>query len=120
MNDPSVAQIRRAVTSIGAGQVPDTALEDLEIGASEAVSNARRHGRPPVTVRIWAASGRILIQVHDTGPGPGDPLAGLVPAWTGPGLDRAELWLIHMLDLDTAMIRSQDGFTIRLAAGHAA
>jgi anti-sigma regulatory factor (Ser/Thr protein kinase) len=120
MSDPSVAQIRHAVTSIGGGQVPQTALEDLEIGASEAVGNARRHGRPPVTVRIWAASGRILVHVHDTGPGPGDPLAGLVPAWSRPGLHGAELWLIHMLDLDAAMIRSRDGFTIRLAAGHVA
>jgi anti-sigma regulatory factor (Ser/Thr protein kinase) len=119
MSDPSVAQIRHAVTSIGGGQVPDTSLEDLEIGASEAVSNARRQGRPPVTVRIWAAPGRILVYVHDTGPGPGDPLAGLVPVWTRPGLDGAELWIIHMLDLDATMIRSRDGFTIRLAAGHA-
>jgi anti-sigma regulatory factor (Ser/Thr protein kinase) len=119
LSDPSVAQIRRAVTSIGAGQVPGPTLEDLEIGASEAVSNARRHGRPPVTARIWAAPGRILVHVHDTGPGPGDPLAGLVPAWSSPGLDGAELWLIHMLDLDAAMIRSQDGFTVRLAAGMA-
>ncbi|HEX5301755.1 MAG TPA: ATP-binding protein, partial [Streptosporangiaceae bacterium] len=116
MSDPSAAQIRHAVTSIGAGQVPGTALQDLEIGASEAVSNARRHGRPPVTARIWAASGRILVHVHDTGPGPDDPLAGLVPAWTRPELDGAGLWLIHMLDLDTAMIRSPDGYTIRLAA----
>jgi anti-sigma regulatory factor (Ser/Thr protein kinase) len=120
MSDPSVAQIRHAVASIGAGQVPDPALEDLQIGASEAVSHARRHGRPPITARIWAAPGRILVRVHHAGPAPGDPLAGLVPAWSSPELDGAELWLIHMLDLDTAMIRSPDGFTIRLAAWHAA
>ena len=70
-------------------------------------------------MRIWAAPGRILVHVHDTGPGPGDPLAGLVPAWAEPGFPGAELWLIHMLDLDTALIRSRDGFTVRLAAGHA-
>jgi anti-sigma regulatory factor (Ser/Thr protein kinase) len=120
LSDPSLAQIRHAIASIGAGQVPDRALEDLETGASVAVSNARRYGCPPVTVRIWAASGRILVHVHDTSPGPDDPLAGLVPAWTRPELEGAELWLIHMLDLDTAMIRSRDGFTIRLAAGQAA
>ena len=120
MSDPPGAQVRRAIASIGAGQVPDKALEDLQIGASVAVSNARRYGRPPVTVRIWAASGRILVHVHDTGPAPGDPLAGLVPAWSSPELEGAELWLIHMLDLETAMIRSPDGFTIRLAAGQAA
>ena len=117
VTDPSPAQIRRAVTSIGHGQVPDTALQDLEIGATEAVSNALQHGRPPVTARIWAASGRILVHVHDTGPGPRDPLAGLVPAWAKPDFREPEIWLIQMLDLDAALIRSRDGFTVRLATG---
>lgn len=120
MSDPSVTQIRNAVTSIGGGRVPDTALEDLVIGASEGVSNAWQHGRPPVTVRIWADPGRIVVKVHDAGPGPGDPLAGLIPPWAGPGLQGAELWLIHMLGLDIAMTRSADGFTVRLAAGRGA
>ena len=120
MSDPSPAQVRHALTIIGGGRVSETALEDLMIGVGEAVSNARRHGGPPVTTRIWAGSGRILIHVHDTGPGPADPLAGLVPAWAGPGLREGGLWLIHMLGLDAALIRSRDGFTIRLAAGHAA
>jgi anti-sigma regulatory factor (Ser/Thr protein kinase) len=120
LSDPSPAQVRHALTSIGGGQVPATALEELMIGAGEAVSNALRHGRPPVTAWVWAGSGRILIRVHDTGPGPADPLAGLVPAWARPGLREGGLWLIHMLDLDAAMIRSRDGFTVRLAAGHAA
>jgi anti-sigma regulatory factor (Ser/Thr protein kinase) len=119
MSDPSAVQVRRAVTSIGRGQISDTALEDLVIGAGEAVSNARQHGRPPVTARIWTASGRILIHVHDTGPGPADLLAGLVPVWARPEPHGAGLWLTHMLDLDATMIRSREGFTVRLAAGHA-
>ncbi|MGN6792085.1 MAG: anti-sigma factor RsbA family regulatory protein [Streptosporangiaceae bacterium] len=114
---PSLAQMRRAVTSIGHGHVPAPVLQDLEIGVSEAVSNACRHGRPPVTARIWAASGRILVHVHDTGPGPLDPLAGLVPAWANLEFRHSGLWLIHMLDLDAALIPSRDGFTVRLAAG---
>jgi len=117
VTDPSAAQIRRAVTSIGHGQVPAPILQDLEIGASEAVSNAWRHGRPPVTVRIWAASGRIVVHVHDTGPGPANPLAGLLPAWASPEFEHSGLWLIRTLDLDTALIRSPDGFTVRLATG---
>jgi anti-sigma regulatory factor (Ser/Thr protein kinase) len=120
MANPSGAQVRHAVADIGRGQIPDTALQDLVIGASEAVSNAWCHGRPPVTVRIWATSGRMVVRVHDTGPGPEDPLAGLVPAAAQPDLDGVGLWLIHMLDhIDAALIRSQDGATIRLAAGHA-
>lgn len=120
ITDPSAAQVRHAVTSIGHGQLPDTILQDLVIGVSEAVSNAWRHGRPPVTARIWAAFGRILVRVHDTGPGPADPLAGLAPAPARPERQGAGLWLIHVLDLDAALIRSRDGFTVRLSAGHAA
>jgi anti-sigma regulatory factor (Ser/Thr protein kinase) len=120
MADPSPAQLRRAVTSIGHGQIPATVLQDLEIGVSEAVSNAWRHGRPPVTARIWAASGRLLVHVHDTGPGPAGPLAGLVPAWANREFRHGGLWLIHMLNLDSALIRSRDGFTVRLATGRAA
>lgn len=119
MADPSVAQARHAVTGIARGHLPDSSLQDLELGVSEAVGNAWRHGRPPVTVRIWAASGRVVIRVHDTGPGPADPLAGLFPAPTRPDREGTGLWLIHVLALDAAMIRSADGFTVRLAAGRA-
>jgi anti-sigma regulatory factor (Ser/Thr protein kinase) len=114
LTGPSAAQARRAVTSIGHDQVPALILQDLEIGVSEAVNHAQLHGRPPVTVRIWAATGRIVVHVHHTGPGPGDPLAGLVPAWADAGQRSAELWLIQMLDLDVALIRSADGFSVRL------
>ncbi len=120
LSDPSPAQVRPALTSIGGGRISDTALEKLMLGVEEAVSNARRHGRPPLTARIWAGSGRMLIHVHDTGPGPADPLAGLVPVWARPGQPGGGLWLIHMLGLDAALIRSRDGFTVRLAAGHVA
>jgi anti-sigma regulatory factor (Ser/Thr protein kinase) len=92
----------------------------MVIGVSEAVSNAWRHGRPPVTVRIWIGSGRMLVRIHDTGPGPGNPLTGLSPAWARPGLRGAGLWLVRMLGLDAALIRSRDGFTVRLAAGQPA
>jgi anti-sigma regulatory factor (Ser/Thr protein kinase) len=120
IRNPSPARVRHELAIIGCGRVSDTALEDLMIGVGEAVSNARRHGVPPVTTRIWAGSGRILIHVHDTGPGPADPVAGLVPVWAKPGRRGGGLWLIHMLGLDAALIRSGNGFTIRLAAGHAA
>ncbi|MBV9205949.1 MAG: ATP-binding protein [Actinobacteria bacterium] len=89
------------------------------IGASEAVANAWRHGRPPVTVRIWATSGRMVVRVHGTGPGPADPLAGLIPARFRPDIAGAGLWIIHMLGLDATLIRSPDGFTVRLVARHA-
>src|SRR5262249_6342469 len=108
MTDPSPAQIRRAVTSIGHGQISAPVPRDLEIGVSEAVVNAWQHGRPPVTARIWTTAGRFLVRVHDTGPGPADVAAGLVPVWADQKFRQGGLWLIHMLDLDTALIRSAD------------
>ncbi len=120
LTDPWPGQVRRAVTSIGHGQISGPVLQDLEIAVTEAVSQARRHGRPPVTVRIWAAAERMLADVHDAGSAPADPLAGLVPVWADPDFRDAGLWLIHMLDVDATLIRSGDGFTVRLAAGRPA
>jgi anti-sigma regulatory factor (Ser/Thr protein kinase) len=111
------AETRRALARIGHSRISDTTLTDLIIGASEAVSNALRHGRPPVTVRIWAAPSRIVVSVHDTGPGPADPLAGLTPAPASTSTPGLGLWVMHQLDVDTALIHSSDGFTVRLRAG---
>src|SRR5215471_8548692 len=111
------ADTRHALAQIGSSRIDNATLTDLIIGASEAVSNALRHGQPPATVRIWATTDRIVIKVHDTGPGPADPLAGLTPAahsTPDPGLG---LWVMHQLDIDTALIHASDGFTVRLRAG---
>jgi anti-sigma regulatory factor (Ser/Thr protein kinase) len=114
--DRSAAEARRALTQIGRGRVTDTILDDLLLGVSEAVSNALVHGRPPATVRIWAAPDRIVISVHDQGGGPADPLAGLVPAGNVATLGLG-LWLIHQLDIDVALKHADDGFTVRLRGG---
>ena len=111
------AEARHALAHIGHSRINNTTLSDLIIGASEAVSNALRHGQPPVTVRIWAALDRLVVSVHDTGPGPADPLAGLIPAAHSPSDPGLGLWVMHQLDIDTALIRTGDGFTVRLRAG---
>jgi MEDS: MEthanogen/methylotroph, DcmR Sensory domain/Histidine kinase-like ATPase domain len=113
----SPAQARHALTLIGRDRLPDTVLDDLLVGTSEAVTNALLYGDPPVTVRIWAGPGRIVVCVHDHGPGPVSPLAGLIPP-----ADRIEdaelgLWLTHQLDIDVAPIYGDDGFTVRLRGG---
>jgi len=112
--DRSAAEARRALAQIGRGQVTDTILDDLLLGVSEAVSNALIHGRPPATVRIWAAPDRIVVSVHDQGRGPADPLAGLVPAAGNAATLGLGLWLIHQLDIDVALKHADDGFTVRL------
>ena len=112
----SAADARHAIAEIGRARFPATELQDLLIGVSEAVTNAHRHGRPPATTRIWTAPDRIVVTVHDTGPGPADRLAGLVPA-PGNTSDRRlglGLWVMHQLDIDVALRHADDGFTVRL------
>ena len=115
VNRPA-AEARHALAQIARGRIPDPTLEDLLIGVTEAVANAQHHGRPPATVRIWASPDSIVVTVHDTGTGPADRLAGLVPA-AGSTSDRGlglGLWVIHQLDVDVTLRHTGDGFTIRL------
>ncbi len=117
LTDRPAADTRHALARFGRSRLNDATLADLIIGASEAVSNALHHGRPPVTVRIWATRDRLLVRVHDTGPGPADPLAGLVPVAPATANGGRGLWALHQLDLDSALIHAADGFTVRLRAG---
>ena len=115
VNRPA-AEARHTLEQIARGRIPAATLEDMLIGVTEAVANAQHHGRPPATVRIWAASDRIVVTIHDAGPGPADRLAGLVPA-AGSTSDRRlglGLWVIHQLDLDVTLERASGGFTVRL------
>jgi anti-sigma regulatory factor (Ser/Thr protein kinase) len=118
VNRPA-ADARHALAQIGPGRIPATTLDDLLIGVSEAVTNAHRHGRPPVTVRIWATPDRIVVTVHDTGRGPADRLAGLVPAPSNISDHRLGLglWAMHQLDIGVALRHTDDGFTVRLRSG---
>jgi anti-sigma regulatory factor (Ser/Thr protein kinase) len=115
VNRPA-AEARHVLAQIARGRIPAATLEDMLIGVTEAVANAQHHGRPPATVRIWAAPDRIVVTIHDTGPGPADRQAGLVPA-AGSTSDRRlgfGLWVIHQLDLDVTLRRASGGFTVRL------
>jgi anti-sigma regulatory factor (Ser/Thr protein kinase) len=112
--DPSPAQARQRLVEIASGRIAPATLEDLLIGLSEAIGNADQHGCPPTTVTIWADPHRVAIHIHDHGPGPADPLAGLVPVADPAAGSGLGLWLTHQLDIDVAHIRSSDGFTIRL------
>ena len=56
--------------------------------------------------------------MHDNGPGPADPLTGLVPAPCGSARPGLGLWLIHQFtNIDIALLAGADGFTVRLRGG---
>jgi anti-sigma regulatory factor (Ser/Thr protein kinase) len=110
------ADARRALAGIARGRVRGPIVQDLLIGVTEAVTNAQRHGQPPATVRIWAAADRVVVTVRDTGNGPADRLAGLVPVPSSTP-DRhlgLGLWVMHQLDIDVTLRHAGDGFTVRL------
>jgi hypothetical protein len=125
--EPPTVEITNPTPAMARYAVQDTAqhtrLSNEEVGrlvlaASEAVTNAVTHGRPPVTMRAWPAPERMVITVSDTGAGPQDPYVGLVPspsAFGGGG--GFGLWIAHQL-LPVALSRGE-GFTIRLVAGRA-
>ena len=59
-----------------------------------------------------------MVRVHDHGPGPADPLTGLVPAPGGSAGAGFGLWLIHQFtNIDIALLAATDGFTVRLRGG---
>ncbi|GIF38886.1 sensor histidine kinase [Actinoplanes xinjiangensis] len=115
--DPTLSAARQAVRDADPGVLPDQDVDDLIVSVSEAVANAQRHGRGPVRMRLWRGADRIVVTVRDTGGGPKDPFAGLLPAGDGTagGLG---LWIAHQSCSHVALHRRDDGFTIRLTAGN--
>jgi len=77
---------------------PADLVEDFLLAVDEMTSNAIRHGRPPVHLRLWTASDRIVCTITDGGPGWDDPFAGYGPAH-GDDLSRGGmgLWLARQL-----------------------
>jgi anti-sigma regulatory factor (Ser/Thr protein kinase) len=114
--DPTAAQARHAVSSVDPG-LPASEIEELVIAVSEVVTNALRHGRPPVRVRYWSGPDRIVVSVSDGGTGPTDPFAGLLPS-RGSAPGGLGLWITHQSCNYVAFSRDEFGFTLRLTAGN--
>ncbi|MFC7242022.1 anti-sigma factor RsbA family regulatory protein [Catellatospora aurea] len=115
LSAPTTAQARGALVALQAtAGLADDDLSGLLLATTETVTNAMLHGRPPVLLRLWAAAGRIVVTVTDHGPGPADPLVGLVPG-TSPG--GWGLWLAHQICAYVSLQREPDRFTVRLLGG---
>ena len=112
--DPSPATARAAVAGFAVHTgLPAQEIENLVIATHEAVSNAARHGRPPVVLRLWVRPDGLTATVTDSGAGPTDPFVGLVPPDRGDGAGLG-LWISHQL-VDITHRRHPDGYTVRLA-----
>lgn len=117
MVEPTPAEARHAIQAASStGRLNHLDVTDLIITVNEALTNAIRHGRPPVRVRVWSDPDRMVATVTDRGHGPTDPFAGLLP----PPNDTADgtgLWLIHQLCSNVTLGTDDHGFSIRLLTG---
>ncbi|TDC38494.1 sensor histidine kinase [Micromonospora sp. 15K316] len=118
LTDPTAAQARAAVQAVDRGALPRDDVDDLVVAVSETVTNALRHGRTPVRLRLWAGPDRIVATVSDAGDGPEDPFAGLLPAGNG-ATGGLGLWITYQSCNHVSLHRSGPaGFTLRLTAGN--
>jgi anti-sigma regulatory factor (Ser/Thr protein kinase) len=114
----SLPDLRHALAAVVDTWVRDPEQrEDLRLGLAEVAANAFRHGRRPVSARVWVDPRRIVCTVADRGGQPVDPLAGFVPAH-GDDLGRGGmgLWLARKLFDSVDLLAGPHGFTVRLAA----
>lgn len=115
--EPTTAAARRVVREAAAGAgLLRAQVDELIIAVSEVVTNAMLHGLPPVTMKVWSSSDRVVLTVHDHGRGPSDPYVGLVPpSRAGTGQGGYGLWIVDQL-VPVSYVR-HDGFTVRLVGG---
>ncbi|HLM04171.1 MAG TPA: sensor histidine kinase [Blastococcus sp.] len=108
--------LRHAVAAeLATVDAPRDAIEDYLLAVDEMTSNAVRHGRPPVGLRLWTGSDRIVCTITDRGGGWDDPFAGYGPAH-GDDLSRGGmgLWLARQLCDHVDITRGPDGVQVRL------
>ncbi|SDD40277.1 Anti-sigma regulatory factor (Ser/Thr protein kinase) [Geodermatophilus telluris] len=114
---PTLPALRGALRQVLADLVPDEDRRaDLHLALAEVAANAFRHGRQPVSARVWTDGARMVCTITDSGTGFDDPLAGFVPAH---GDDLAAggmgLWLARKLWDSVDLRRGPHGLTVRLS-----
>ena len=104
---------RAADARLPAGSEP--ALEDFLLAVDEMTTNALRHGRPPVDLRLWADADRLVCTVTDHGAGLQDPFIGYGPAHGDDlSLGGMGLWLARQLCDHVDITLTDDGVRVRL------
>jgi anti-sigma regulatory factor (Ser/Thr protein kinase) len=114
----TLAGLRHRIGDVLTAAVPDLEQrEDLHLATSEIAANAFRHGRRPISARIWSDGRRIVCAITDAGTRFTDPLAGFQPAH-GDDLGRGGmgLWLARKLWDVVDLLPGPEGFTVRLSS----
>jgi anti-sigma regulatory factor (Ser/Thr protein kinase) len=90
--------------------------DDLLLALSEVAANAFRHGRPPVSARMWCDGRHLVCTITDSGRGFDDPLAGFRPAHGDDlALGGMGLWLARKLWDSVDLLTGRSGLTVRLS-----
>lgn len=85
------------------------------VAVNEIATNAFRHGEPPVQVHLDVEPGHLTCTVTDLGPGLSDPLVGYTAPNRQSGcISGRGLWLARHLCDRVSMVRTPEGFSIRL------
>jgi anti-sigma regulatory factor (Ser/Thr protein kinase) len=104
---------RAADAQLAPGSGP--ALEDFLLAVDEMTTNALRHGRPPVSLRLWVNGERLVCPITDHGAGFEDPFIGYGPAHgTDLSLGGMGLWLARQLCDHVDITPDGDGVHVRL------
>lgn len=108
-------ELAARAAAAGLGTAHETRLEDFLLAVDEMTTNALRHGRPPVDLRLWANDERLVCRVTDHGRGLDDPFIGYGPAH-GEDLSQGGmgLWLARQLCDHVDIGPDGDGLSIRL------
>ena len=116
---PALAVLRGGLRRALEAVVPDADQRaDLHLGMSEVAANAFRHGRRPVSARVWADRSTVVCTISDSGTSFGNPLAGFLPAHGDDlSVGGMGLWLARKLWDDVDLVSGPEGFTVRLATG---
>lgn len=113
--DPTPREARRDIGDwLESLRLPAQLADTVELAVHELVTNAWWHGRPPVRLRAWSAPGRVVLAVHDTGPGPDDPYAGYLPGRGAIDTAGHGLWIVNQLLGGLTLAHDADGFTAHL------
>ncbi len=111
--DGDLGVMRRLVADQAkqAGLHADRAGE-LALAASELATNAARHGRRPIVVRLWRDAAELVCEVEDRGAGFADRLTGYAlpspKSPTGRGL-----WIVRQLCDCVDVVRRDGAFAVR-------
>lgn len=109
-----VARARRLVHKRGAELGLDAGVvDDLASAVTEVLTNALLHGDPPVSLHLYDEGATWVCHVHDRGPGPLDPLTGVLPP-AEPSDHGYGLWLARQLCTAVDVGHDRTGTHVRL------